>query len=269
VKVDLVTALLPFGLSVNQAKVYLSIVQSTEARINIISADTKIHQQDVYKILPKLEEMGLIVRTVERPVTIRAIPPGKALNELIAAEEQKANRKIRQLKQSFKNLAEAIEEKQTNQDQSEIQAIFLVTDKTINNRFDTAFENATKQCDGVFNFKLMQRRLPLVEKRYQALATHNVQARILIDNVENVENAQRILKQAIPHSGDFTIRQNEKVTVKPYLVIDNKEIFITSQKKTARNFPCILWTNSKNIIEIYKDNFEKAWKRSKPIIICE
>jgi sugar-specific transcriptional regulator TrmB len=269
VKVDLVTALLPFGLSVNQAKVYLSIVQSTEARVNTISADTKIHQQDVYKILPKLEEMGLIIKTVERPIIIKAIPPEKALNAIIAIEEQKAKSKIKQLKQTFKDLAKTIDETQTGQDQSETQAIFLVTDKTINNTLDVAFENATVQCNGVFNFKLMQRRLPLVEKRYQALAAHSVKARIILDNVENAENAQKILKQTIPSTGDFTVRQNEKVTIKPYVIIDNKEIFITSQRKTSRSFPCILWTNGQNIIAIYQDNFEKAWKRSKPIIIHE
>ncbi len=267
---DLVQELLAFGLSVNQAKAYLSIIQSAlQATVNTISATTKIHQQDVYKILPKLEKMGLITKTVERPVAIKAIPPEKALNYIIVVEQQKANQKIKHLKRTAKALAQAIEktqkQNQTDQEQMGIQAVFLTTDNAVNNKLNAAYANAKTQCDSVMNFELMQRRLPLLEKRYQALSTNKTKTRILLNNIENVEAAKKILKQIIPPTGDFTLKQAGKITIKPYLIIDNVEIYISSQRKTPRGFPCMLWTNSKNIMSIYQDNFEKAWKNSQPV----
>jgi sugar-specific transcriptional regulator TrmB len=271
VKEELVQDLTVFGLSVNQAKAYLSIIQSVESSVSKISTATKIHQQDVYKILPKLEEMGLITKTIERPVAIKAIPPNGALNHIIDTEERKANQKIKRLKQIVKNLARAIEkaqeQSQTQQETPDIQAIFLTTDNTINTKLDFSFEKATTQCDNVLNFELLRRRLPLVEKRYQALAAHKVKTRLIIDDVKKTEDAQKILKQVIPPTGDFAVRRNVEITVKPYLIIDNKEIFIMSQRKTPRNFPCILWTNSLNIISTYQENFEKVWNKSQPITI--
>jgi sugar-specific transcriptional regulator TrmB len=262
---DLVQRLITFGLSVNQAKVYLSIVHSSEANINTISSATKIHRQDIYKILPKLEDMGLITKTVEHPLVIRAIPPEKALKHIITTEQEKANKKIKNLKQTIKSLTEAIEknkdQSRNKQKQNKIEVAFLSTDNAINHSLDTAFGNARVECESVINFELMYRRLPLLEKRYQALAKNNIQTRILVDKVQNFENAIKILESIIPE-GDFEIRQSGKITVKPYVILDNKEIYISTQRKTSHNYPCVLWTNSENIIQIYKDNFERAWKLS-------
>jgi len=266
---DLVQRLMAFGLSVNQAKVYLSIAYSAEANVNSISSATKIHQQDVYKILPKLEDMGLITKTVDHPLVIRAIPPEKALKHIITIEQEKAAKKIKRLKQTVKALTEAIEknkdQSRTELKQNNMEVTFLCTDNAIDHGLDSAFGNARVECNSVINFELMFRRLPLLEKRYQALATNNVRTRILVDNVQNVENAMKILERIIPE-GNFKIRQSDKITVKPYVIFDNNEIFISTQRKTLHNFPCLLWTNSQNIIHIYKDNFERAWKSSTEVL---
>ena len=266
---DLVQRLIAFGLSVNQAKVYLSIVNSTEANVSSIASGTKIHQQDVYKILPKLEDMGLITKTVEHPLVIRAIPPEKALKHIITIEQEKAAKKIKRLKQTVKALTEAIEK---NKDESckelkqkNMEVTFLSTDNAINHGLDNAFGNARVECNSVINFELMFRRLPLLEKRYQALATNNVRTRILIDTAENVVNTIKILESIIPE-GNFEIRKSGKITVKPYVIFDNKEIYISTQRKTLHNFPCVLRTNSQNIIYIYKENFERAWKSSTEVL---
>ena len=66
-KRDLVKKLGDFGFTANQAKVYFSIVQSGSTYVSRISESTQLHRQDIYKILPKLEKMGLITRTVAKP----------------------------------------------------------------------------------------------------------------------------------------------------------------------------------------------------------
>jgi sugar-specific transcriptional regulator TrmB len=264
---ELAEQLTAFGLTINQAKTYLNIASSAKPTISSIAAETKIHEQDIYKILPKLEEMGLITRTVERPIIIRAVPPEVALGHIINTEQHKFYLRIKQLKKTCEALAEAIKDKQAGSPPNEIQTTFLTTDNAINNRLGYSFENATEEVNAVYNFVLMRRRLFLVEKWYQLLADHGVRTRIILDNIVNVEDAQKILKFVIPKNGDFVIRQNQELTVKPYLIIDNKEVFISTQRKTANDLQCLLWTNIQNIVSIYKDNFGRAWEKSKPIMI--
>jgi sugar-specific transcriptional regulator TrmB len=268
---DLVKRLTRFGLSVNQAKVYLSIVQSASASVNTISKTTHIYRQDIYKILPKLEEMGLITKTIERPLTIAAIPMEEALNYIISIEQQKASERIKSLKADLKALANAIEEIREQSEtttQEEVQAIFLSTERARKNKLDVSYENARTKCDLVMNFELLRRLLPVLRKRFQALATNKVKTRLLVDTAKKKDMVKRTLEEIIPSTGDFTVKLTAgKITVKPYLIIDRKEAHISTRKKTTSALPCILWTNSKNIIITYEENFEKNWKKTSAINI--
>jgi sugar-specific transcriptional regulator TrmB len=107
---DLVKRLTDFGLSVNQAKVYLNIAQSSTTNVNTISKNTHIHRQDIYKILPKLEKMGLVATTVDRPIKIEAIPVKEGLRNIVSMETQKAKQRVKRLKADLKALTNAIED---------------------------------------------------------------------------------------------------------------------------------------------------------------
>jgi sugar-specific transcriptional regulator TrmB len=262
---DLVKRLTDFGLSVNQAKVYLSIVLFKATNVNEISKATRIYRQDVYKILPKLEEMGLVTQTVDRPIIIEAIPAEEALSYIVSMEQQKASERIKRLKADLKALANTIEKtakvvKITTPDTIETQVVFLSTERAINNRLDVSYANARIKCDLVITFELLMRRLPLLRKRFQALAENKVKTRLLLETTKNKDLVKKTVEEMLPSTGDFTVKLTTgKITVKPYLIIDRKEIYITSVKKTPFLFPCLLWTNSPNVIAIYEDNFEKVW----------
>jgi sugar-specific transcriptional regulator TrmB len=269
---DLVKRLTRFGLSVNQAKVYLSIVQSASASVNTISKTTHIYRQDIYKILPKLEEMGLITKTIERPLTIAAIPMEEALNYIISIEQQKASERIKSLKADLKALANAIEEIREQSEtttQEEVQAIFLSTERARKNKLDVSYENARTKCDLVMNFELLRRLLPVLRKRFQALATNKVKTRLLVDTAKKKDMVKRTLEEIIPSTGDFTVKLTAgKITVKPYQIFDRKEVYVSTVKKTTHALPCMLWTNCKNLIYIYEENFEKNWNNRYTITIC-
>ena len=49
-----------FGLTHNQAKVYLAIAQLGLASVSQASKASNVRREDVYRIMPKLEKMGLI-----------------------------------------------------------------------------------------------------------------------------------------------------------------------------------------------------------------
>ncbi|MCW4030308.1 MAG: hypothetical protein NWE92_11750 [Candidatus Bathyarchaeota archaeon] len=265
---ELVRELTAFGLSNNQAKAYVCILRSKRSSISSIAEDTHIHPQDVYKILPKLEKMGLITKTTERPLFITNIPSAKALTRIITLEQQKATDKINRMK-TVRAVAQAIENNfvENEIDLQSDNATYIVTDNSVNNSLDEAFEKARIQFDGVLNFELMRRRSPHLCNHCKALATHKVKTRILIEDLHILEANKKLLKQIIPSKGDFTLKQGGNIRVKPYLIFDNKELFITTQRKTTGLFPCMLKTDSRNIIEIYQQNFETAWDNGKPIVL--
>ena len=77
----------------------------------------------------------------------------------------------------------------------------------------------------------------------------------------------RAIEKIAPFAGQFTAKSIDKTACKNYQIIDNKEIWIATQQKTETGLPCMLCTNDQNIIEVYKENFRKAWTRAKTAIV--
>ena len=77
-----------FGMTVKQAKVYLALVFLGTALVGDISKHSKVRREEVYRILPKLEKMGLIEKTLSTPVKLKATSVENALSLLIKIEEE-------------------------------------------------------------------------------------------------------------------------------------------------------------------------------------
>jgi hypothetical protein len=54
---------------------------------------------------------------------------------------------------------------------------------------------------------------------------------------------------------------------KHYQIIDRREVWIATQRRTESGFPCILWTNDQNIINIYVEHFKKSWNDTRANMI--
>jgi sugar-specific transcriptional regulator TrmB len=266
---DLVRKLSDFGFTVNQAKVYLSIVQSGTTCVRMISEYTQLHRQDIYKILPKLEKMGLITKTIDVPLIIEAIPAEKALSTLVSTEREKANERISRLEANLKELINALREKQVEPAGEQVETRFslLTTDAQIKNMADLSFENARIGCDAVMSLELITRRMDLFRERFQTLAKNKARTRLIIETLNNEDLVKRTLEEIRPNMGDFAAKLIYKNRSLPYQIIDHKEVWISRKKETESGFSCVLWTNGKNIVQFREENFEKAWNNHQAITI--
>jgi sugar-specific transcriptional regulator TrmB len=81
--------LLGLGLTFNQARVYLAILKLEKTTVSQVAKFSKVRREDVYRILPGLEKMGLVERLLGKPTEIRATLVSYALTSLVA--EKKTN----------------------------------------------------------------------------------------------------------------------------------------------------------------------------------
>ena len=86
--------LLGLGLSLNQAKVYLAILKLEKTTVGQVAKFSKVRREDVYRILPSLEKMGLIERLLGKPTEVRATRISDALSLLVAEEKDKSDERI-------------------------------------------------------------------------------------------------------------------------------------------------------------------------------
>jgi len=260
---DILARLTEFGLTINQAKVYLSTVKQGLISVNEIAGFTKLYRQDIYKILGKLEKMGLITIKVNTPIMIEAIPVKKALNSLLSTERKKAKERLTRLEINSKELIKILgtQQQQLKEKKEDPQFTLMKAYAAINNKADMAFENARINCSIVMNLELITQWKYYFHKHFQTLAEKQVKVRVIVEALENEnENvAKRAIKKIIPNNGDFIVKLIRKSKSKPYHIIDQKELWIKTRKKTQSGFPCVLLTNSKNVIQLYEENFEHMW----------
>jgi sugar-specific transcriptional regulator TrmB len=260
---DLVVKLSEFGFTTNQAKVYLTIVQHGSNTAGKISKLAQLHRQDVYITLSKLEKMGLIIKTIDKPALIEAIPIEKALSRLVSNEKNKAKTRISFLEDNLKKLSDAVINNQNSEEmQEENEFIPLMTDDQVKNRATLTFERVKKECDLFFDFEMINGLTSDLKKRFRKI-DKGVKIRIIIKNVENMKAVMSIIKK-ISHP-------NNKIEVKiiqddgsiPYYIFDQRELWVSMEKKTEIGLPCVLWTNDKNMIKFFQYNFNEAWDTPK------
>jgi len=97
--------LLGLGLSLNQARVYLAVLKLEKTAVGQLAKFSKVRREDVYRILPTLEKMGLIERLLGKPVEIRATPISDALSFLVAEEKSKSDERLTVMRSRVQKLS--------------------------------------------------------------------------------------------------------------------------------------------------------------------
>jgi sugar-specific transcriptional regulator TrmB len=97
--------LLGLGLTLNQARVYLAILKLEKTTAAGVAKFSRIRREDVYRILPSLEKLGLIERLMGKPTEIRATPISDALSFMVAEEKNKSDERLTGMRSRVQKLS--------------------------------------------------------------------------------------------------------------------------------------------------------------------
>ena len=80
------------GLTALQAKIYLAIVFSQKAAVGKIASMSKVARPDVYRVLPSLEENGLVKKIISSPAVYEATPLKQGCDLLLQRKKEEYTR---------------------------------------------------------------------------------------------------------------------------------------------------------------------------------
>ncbi len=98
---DKVESLVQFGLTKNEAKVYLALINLGSANAIEITKLSKVHRVNVYDVLERLREKGLISTIIQSNKRIFRPADPEQLLKLIKDKEELLNRIVPQLRKEF------------------------------------------------------------------------------------------------------------------------------------------------------------------------
>lgn len=263
----LIKELMSFGLSGNEAKVYLALLQLKKANARAIAKLSNIPRQEIYRVLPRLEKLGMIQVIIDKPTQLLAINPEEAISELIERQQKLLTSHISELhekKTALESELKKVEGKSVGLTEPEpIRFALISGQRLINQKIQGMLQNAKTEVLWITpNIAIRRAIIYDRDRMLRKCAQRNVKIRIV------TEIDEKNLKEIDKLSDFCEIRHSAGVTSLATLV-DNKELVMGSAIYPGGSFADEglmheLWTNDSGHISIMKDLFEKVWQVSMP-----
>jgi len=247
--------LLGLGLSLNQARVYLTILKLEKTTVGQVSKFSKVRREEVYRILPSLEKLGLIERLLGKPTEIRATPISDALSFLVSEEKAKSDDRLSGMRSKVKSLSSK-DWKQPPPGEESIY-ILIAEKKAILAKTSELIRNSRKEVALIADKARIMPVLAQFTDEYKLAIKKGAQIRLLLEG----ENPDVLLKekaQKLIGNTSVSIRFHHE-PLNHFIMSDDKEALITTSKESGLGESPSLWTNNSNLIGVLRTGFESDW----------
>ena len=252
-----------FGLTRNQAKVYIATAQLRMASISEVSKVSKVRREDVYRMLPKLEKMGLIEKILGKPTKIRATPVEDALSILIKREQDMSNKKISALKANKDEFLKHFKPSEMKLIFEEEEAHFALLSEreAILVRMRDIIKNAKRELDIVYSRNKLTQFICTFAEQLKKTISNGVKVRIISEVPDFEDPIPRIMEEHISPGPSMDLRYTDMPSSN-YILADFSQVLIaTTTEEPIAEKPC-LWTNSDSLVRVFQESFEGYWQNS-------
>jgi sugar-specific transcriptional regulator TrmB len=250
--------LLGLGLTLNQAKVYLAIIKLEKTTVGQVAKFSKVRREDVYRLLPALEKMGLIERLLGKPTEIRATLISDSLAFLVAEETNRSEERLTGMKSMVQKLS-LKDWKQPPLGEESIY-ILIAEKKAILAKTSGLINNSRKEVALIADKARIMPVLAVFSDEYGLAIKEGAQVRLLFEG----DSPDGLLKEQIKKligTASVQIRFHHEA-LNHFIMSDDKEALITTSKESGLGESPSLWTNNRNLIGVLRTSFESDWEKA-------
>jgi sugar-specific transcriptional regulator TrmB len=248
-----------FGLTRLQAKVYLRLMDLGQVSASELGRDLGNYRQEMYRILSKLAEMGLIQQLKGPPAKYVAKEPREALRALILSRTEELSK----LQVQSESLIRLLHNKNTPTPESDKHFEVLIEPEKVLRRIIWAVTHSKKS---VTIFAESEVLSLLMNRKFldQIIEAVPSQVRLLIVTNLDPPYASNVVS-FLTSFRKSTIRHT-KMILSNVIIVDNKEVMISIGRIDLRNNIWVnLWTDVKDIVKSFLVHTDFAIQSSKII----
>ena len=251
---SLLTSLLEFGLTQNQARVYLFLSKNTSKSAPDISKSLKIARTETYHLLNGLQSKGITIAAFGKPTKFQAVPFDKSINILVNNERSRI-------------------------DELEKQTLYMVSQWNLIPDTETADALIKEN-----RFQIVQGKVSIVGKLNQLINSAKKDVLLLgsekdfmkfyhtdfIDSVKDTNINIKIL-MSTNNNAPYIVDELPANCIKKFedslgenlwfLIKDCEEIFFFI-KNSENEEMLAVWTDSKTMLNSMKLLFNMIWKKA-------
>jgi sugar-specific transcriptional regulator TrmB len=244
-----IESLVKLGLTVSQAKVYLTLAIAGPCTGKDSANSTHIATNDVYRILNELLDKGLVEKVIAKPTRYKATKINDGLSLLLEGKKEEYIEAEMQVK-ALNSLIE-LRKVDTHQDESQ----FVITSEIKNlMKMHERFSQASKlSIDFVLPLKTTK-SLHDYPQYVKCAIKRNVKIRAIV--IENDSNKEpKATKNPL-----FEVRTLKDIKQSFGMhIFDNQEVTMSISEKPMPS----LWTNNAHIVRIARVYFEDMWNSAR------
>lgn len=251
-----------FGLTLNQAKVYVTIVKLGSVQVGEIAKHAQVRREDIYRALPRLEELGLIEKSLGAPVKIHALPLEETLHMLIKRRQDEVSKKMSQLNASADEFLRQYKTHQREPEkESEEAALFsLITGREpVSAKVSTLIKNSRKQIDIVSTRDSLARFLHMNSDLFKKAGRSGVTIRVVTETPREEDPIRKLIKQNISPAREVIDLRHIDSLPGHYMIFDAKEALISASAKVGISESSSLYTKNSGLVEVLQKNFGDVW----------
>lgn len=251
-----VKTLTQLGLTVNQAKTYLSLIKLGPTSAKEISRISNIAQQDIYRVMPLLQKLGLVERLIASPSLFRANSPELALSVLV----ERKNKENSTLHEEALKLVEKLNQNTENakDEQNTSQFSIISGKKTILMKSRRAIKEASPSICVLAPWKNSAKNTQHFLAITQQALSRQVDTRfIFYINEKEKELFSRTMRHLVEEPR-FKLKLSFDDRPIVFSVID-REVFFSTETGILGEVP-LLWSNNPSFVDFAQNYFDLLWK---------
>ncbi|MCW4007681.1 MAG: hypothetical protein NWF09_03175 [Candidatus Bathyarchaeota archaeon] len=242
------------GLTFLQAKVYLALAKLGKADVKTISRASKVARQDVYRIMPALQNMGLVEKIVASPTLYKVTPIEESLCVLLENKTRECMELQIKMKYMLNNLKEKADEVSS---QEEEQFSIISSRRLLQKKLSEKDRTAQKSIVAIANWKTIRATFFNRASDVVNALKRGVKLRIITEMHEKDKHVEKIIQSFMEYPS-FEIKYSSAPIPVNAVIHDGKEINMCIATLPDNEVPSLCSTNPR-FIKVIAAYFEELW----------
>jgi len=260
IKDDFVNNLIDAGLTSQEAKVFLSLIQLQNASISRISKHSNLDRSNVYRTLKKLEEKEIVRKDIGKCIRFSSVPLPLAFDILISKKKMEYRTTLENLQRLLKQI-NFLEKSETKKDYFKI---YPAGSQFFCRKWERTLTSINKNLDIIVT-EYREPKNDKVLEIYEELFQKGVKLRWIIDRSSRNDNEFDLRVEQFEHLLKYPTLET-KFSFKPQIpygaICDNKFVVICLDPQPPIKCSRSLWTNNNQILLNFKQHFDVCWKNA-------
>ncbi len=246
------------GLTVDQSRLYLALLQCGPATARQLASTSKIARPDIYRIIPTIEKQGMVEKLMTRPISYQAVPAVLVLPNMIKRKTTEQTLLIKETEELLDELRcnEAIESQE-----EDTCSVMVYGKEGIVQRLKLSLARASISACVVTSRERFSEAILEFADEYRKALRKGVKINIVVE--QHIQRkAARHITQRLSKNTNFKVKFITSSQPAVVTVIDNKEAFITMVAEAQLPTATALWSKNPSLVALAQSYFESTWTHS-------